>query len=265
MKKVMILRNLPKLCIKILLLVGASHSNLSAQTGFTGGFAIENWEKTEIDDGTTELFGVTDTEAEFIYKVDRGSPGGPGVPARFADFTLTSPFNAKITFDWEFTGNHRWWEAYEEFHVVVNGEEVSTPLPEFKSVGDFSHLGVEQTVSVRAGDSVGFRIGGRNFDSTSLLDGVLRITNFAVVELPGEAIEISLTRNEGNPETWDFEWPAREDKLYDLLSTTDLSSPLENWDVREADIAPEGPRARLEAVEVDDAERYFVVVEKSSP
>lgn len=245
------------------ILLGGSSSQAQT-TGLNGEFEIANWEKSDIADGTTGMTGITESQAEFTYTVDRGNPG-PGVPVRFADFTLASPINAHISFDWEFTGNHRWFEAYEQFFVLVNGEEILNPLPETKSSGAFTHSGFEETFSVGAGESFGFRIGGRNFDSSSQLNGLLRITNFQVEELAGLPIELILSRSEDTPGTWDFEWTSKEGKSYDVLSSTDLSIPMEDWETWETDVLSAGARTRLETVEVENDKRFFVVVEKSAP
>lgn len=232
--------------------------------GFTEGFEIENWEKTDIDDGTTEMLGVTQDIAEFSYNVNLGAPGGPGVTNRTADFTITSPIFANITFDWEFTGNHRWFQAFEEFHVIVNDEEVVSPVDGEGSSGGFNFIGFDETFSVQAGDTMGFRIGGENFDSTSIINGLLRVSNLRVEETAGPGISLSIARNEGPDGTYVFAWNSLAGKVYDLLSSTDLSEPLENWTVwdGQADITADGEVTTIETLAAEESKRFFVVVEK---
>jgi len=150
---------------------------VNAETiGFKDGYEIDRWNDSEITGGTTEINGITidgmTLSAEFLYTVRLN---GGGVTARTADYTVSVPGNGTVTFDWEYTGNHRFYRAFAEFHVIVNGEEVLT-LVDSTSFANFNFSGVDQTIAVKAGDTFGFRIGGSNFDSNSALDGLLRIS-----------------------------------------------------------------------------------------
>ncbi len=239
---------------------------VSAQTiGFTDGYEIEGWDASEIAGGTTEITGVSILNAEFTYTVRLA---GGGVTSRTADYTVTVPNSGTITFDWAYTGNHRFFQAFEEFHVIVNGEEVATPLAESSSSGNFNYSGFDQAVSVEAGDTFGFRIGGRNFDSNSELDGLLSISNFRVVETatPG-GLGLIISKNEVAPDTFDFQWSSRNGRVYDLLSSTDLSVPVENWTVWEGqlDILSDGEMTQIQAIASGGPRRFFVVVEKPAP
>lgn len=252
-------------------LLGLLVSGANGQTvGFTNGFEIENWEKSEMTEGTTEFFGTfTDGDgvtqsAQFNYVVNLGVTT-TGVPERFADFTVVAPVGANITFNWEYTGNHAWWEAYQQFHITVNGEIVASPLPESKSVGNYAHAGFGAAVTVAEGDTLGFRIGGRNFDSNSFINGTLTVSNFQFEVLASAPLELFVSQNEVAPGSLDFEWPSRAGKVYDLKSSTDLSIPVENWEVWDGQLdvpATDGPTTRIEAVATGGEKRFFVVVEK---
>lgn len=199
-----------------------------AQTiGFTDGFEITNWERTEIlatdqvvSDGITNMAEITidgvAQSAEFTYDVSL--PGG-GVSNRTADFTITLSNNAEITFDWEFTGMHAWWQAFAEFRVIVNGEVVElpdgNPVDPTSTSGNYFFNGFDQKVTVQAGDTFGFRIGGQNFDSTSTLNGVLTVSNFRVVQ-EGE----SDADQDGLPDIWEIK--------YGLSNTDDGSIDINN-------------------------------------
>ena len=255
-------------------LLGLSTSAANGQTvGFTNGFEIENWEKSDITEGTTEFFGTfTDGEgvtqsAQFSYSVNLGVTT-TGVPERFADFTLVAPVGANINFNWEYSGNHAWWEAYQQFHITVNGEIVASPLPEFKSVGNYSHAGFGAAVTVAQGDILGFRIGGRNFDSNSFINGTLTVSDFQFEVLASAPLELFINQSADVTGTLDFEWPSRAGKVYDLKSSTDLSIPVENWEVWDNRLnvpAAAAATTRIESVAAGGEKRFFVVVEKPGP
>lgn len=250
-------------------------SGVSAQvttTGFTQAYELDSWTKTEINEGTTQFFGtstdgqgVTQT-AEFRYNVSRA---GGGVTSRTADFTMTIPTNAIITFDWTFGGNHRWFMAFAEFHVIVNGQEVASPVDRQSTSGVFNFAGGGQTVTVSAGDVLGFRIGGENFDSTSFLDGVLTINNFQVEATANADLdpELVISTNTTNPGTFDFSWASQVGRAYDIRSSEDLSIPMENWPVWNGieNLPATGDEMQIEAVASADTKRFFVVVAKPAP
>lgn len=196
----------------------------NAQTiGFTDGFEITNWERTEIlatdqvvSDGFTDMFqsdlaGAAQS-AEFSYDVSL--PGG-GVSNRTADFTITLANDAEITFDWEFTGMHAWWQAFAEFRIIVNDEVIESPVDLTTTSGGYFFNGFDQQVNVKAGDKFGFRIGGQNFDSTSTLKGTLIVSNFRVVQ-EGE----SDADRDGLPDIWEIK--------YGLSNTDDGSVDIKN-------------------------------------
>ena len=196
----------------------------NAQTiGFTDGFEITNWERTEIlatdqvvTDGFTDMFqsdlaGAAQS-AEFSYDVSL--PGG-GVSNRTADFTITLANDAEITFDWEFTGMHAWWQAFAEFRIIVNDEVIESPVDLTTTSGGYFFNGFDQQVNVKAGDKFGFRIGGQNFDSTSNLEGDLIVSNFRVVQ-EGE----SDADRDGLPDIWEIK--------YGLSNTDDGSVDIKN-------------------------------------
>ena len=197
----------PNLFFGLLSALGVS---AHAQTiGFTDGFEIANWESTEIlatdqvvSDGFTDMFQIdldgAAQSAEFTYDVSL--PGG-GVSNRTADFTITLANDAEITFDWEFTGMHAWWQAFAEFRIIVNDEVIESPVDLTTTSGAYFFNGFDQQVNVKAGDKFGFRIGGQNFDSTSTLNGKLIVSNFRVVQ-EGE----SDADRDGLPDIWEIKY-----------------------------------------------------------
>lgn len=249
-------------CFVLFLCLGISSKAQTA--GFASGYEIAGWSKTVILDGTTEIISNSVSEAQFKYTVRKS---GGGVSNRTADYIVTVPDDATITFDWVFSGNHRWFNAYEEFHLVVNGEEVATPLARFKSVGVFNHSGFNQTVSVVAGDTFGFRIGGENFDSASNLDGLLTISNFRVEQTATPNLDLVISKNSSTPGTYDFSWASRSGRVYDILSSTDLSIPTENWPVWNglSNLPGSSNFTLIQGAISQETKRFFLVVEKSAP
>jgi hypothetical protein len=192
-----------------LLLIGTSFHGNAQSIGFTEGFEIANWDKTEIlasgqtvSDGVTTMAeldgGAPAQSAEFTYNV---SLAGGGVSNRTADFTITVANNSEITFDWELTGMHAWWQAMAEFRIIVNGVVLESPVDLASTSGDFFFSGIDQKVSLQAGDTFGFRIGGQNFDSTSIIRGALTVSNFRVVQ-EGE----SDSDQDGLPDIWEIKY-----------------------------------------------------------
>lgn len=191
------------------LLISTSFLGNAQSIGFTEGFEIANWDKTEIlasgqtvSDGVTTMAeldgGAPAQSAEFTYNV---SLAGGGVSNRTADFTITVANNSEITFDWELTGMHAWWQAMAEFRIIVNGVVLESPVDLASTSGDFFFSGIDQKVSLQAGDTFGFRIGGQNFDSTSIIRGALTVSNFRVVQ-EGE----SDSDQDGLPDIWEIKY-----------------------------------------------------------
>ncbi len=94
------------------------------------------------------------------------------------------------------------------------------------------------------------------------------ITDTKVIAVSAElllALEIS-----GNGPDFDFSWNSRTDKLYDLLSSTDLSTPPSTWAVYDdgvtlyENIVPSGLTTVLSAVPSADPSRFFVLREKDA-
>ncbi len=76
----------------------------------------------------------------------------------------------------------------------------------------------------------------------------------------------------GNSSTVDFWWEGTPHKAYDLLSSTDLTVPLDAWPVYDpdgndpfSDIAFGGIITTLPAVPVADSSRFFALAEKDAP
>jgi MYXO-CTERM domain-containing protein len=149
---------------------------------FVGPYEMQNWSSSGITDGTTSISpgsGPTDT-ADFGYMVNLGSPG-PGVSPRTTDFTVIAAATGIVTFDYTYSGFHSFFATQAQFFTI--GDTIDL-IEDFAPFGNFSVSG-SATINVTEGSPFGFRVGGRNFDSNSQLNGTLTITNFFA---PGGAI-----------------------------------------------------------------------------
>jgi hypothetical protein len=82
-------------------------------------------------------------------------------------------------------------------------------------------------------------------------------------------LSLSITPNETTPGYYDFTWGSKEGKVYDLVSSTDLSTPPASWDVWNGrmDVEPDpgGVTSLADIPGGGDALRFFAVVEKDPP
>jgi exonuclease III len=92
------------------------------------------------------------------------------------------------------------------------------------------------------------------------------ITDTEVIAVSPE-LPLTLEISRNGP-AFDFSWNSRADKLYDLLSSTDLSTPPSTWPVYDdgvtlyENIVPSGLTTVLTAVPSADPRRFFVLREK---
>ena len=88
---------------------------------------------------------------------------------------------------------------------------------------------------------------------------------------PDGPFPVTITRNSDTPGTYDFEWESRSGKLYDLLTSIDLATPVASWPVYEVGetvygaIPSAGETTTLTAVPSGDPSRFFVVREYDAP
>ncbi len=94
----------------------------------------------------------------------------------------------------------------------------------------------------------------------------------AGLAIPEPSFQLAIERNGAD---FDFSWGSREGKIYDLVSSTDLSTAPAAWPVYDpdgaggidpyGDIASGGSTTTLSAVPASDPRRFFAVVEKTPP
>ncbi|MFZ9935495.1 MAG: hypothetical protein ACO3JG_00395 [Luteolibacter sp.] len=92
---------------------------------------------------------------------------------------------------------------------------------------------------------------------------------------PAEGFQVRIAPSASNPGLYDFEWDSQPGKVYDLLTSTDLATPIATWPVHDpdgeggnspyADIPTAGTTTTLTAVPGDGTKRFFAVAEKDAP
>lgn len=118
----------------------------------------------------------------FAYAINLGAGG---VTQRTWTFTNTAQTSGKLSFHWRYTGFHAFFAVTAQLQAFVGSSNPVTlyqagpqnccisPSNGFDAEGDYS-------IPISAGQSFGFIVGGSNFDSDSILDGTLIITNFSI-------------------------------------------------------------------------------------
>jgi hypothetical protein len=144
-----------------------------------------------------------------------------------------------------------------------------------------SETQVDTLFTLKSGETAHFSIPGRdtsgtlNVFDTALLradTGTAFFDNIKVEVLPDltTPIQVVITPNGVN---YDFAWNSMTGKLYDLLTSTDLATPVSTWPVHDpdgpggnppfGDIPSAGATTTLTAVPSTDSRRFFAIREKN--
>lgn len=161
----------------LFVLVLSPLSALANQLTFEGDYDPSNWTLSGVN--TSMSTGGDTSSAVFSYDAS-----GQGYsPFTFA-FSNSSDDALDLTFDWNWTGHHSWYQATGSLYFVTDG--VETLLTSI-GAGGFNVSGTE-TFSIAAGSDFGWKITGSHFDYSQLLYGNLTISNvqgqFAAVPAP---------------------------------------------------------------------------------
>ena len=147
---------------------------LAVTTGFTGLYAVSNWTSSGITGGTTTKLPASGDSATGTFGYNVTLAPGSGVSLRLADFALaSSSVTGSVTFDYTYTGNHRYFQAAVDFNTL-SGATSTSIINNVATSGSFSFSGSSSFIA-QAGQSFRFRIGGKNNDSNSHIDGTLTI------------------------------------------------------------------------------------------
>ena len=133
--------------------------------------------------GSTGTSVVGDTTT-FSYDVRSGSNG-----YNWHQWTATGVADTAGTyvFDWAISGNHAWHRA--ELELLTFGDGASTLLDQ-GVWGGFGFSGEDMTFDVAAGESFGFVIRGKNYDSSQVMAGALSIVEVSPVPLPASGLAL---------------------------------------------------------------------------
>ena len=160
-----------------------------ANADFSGPYEMQNWGSSGISEGTTSITPSSGStaSAEFGYDVFLGNPSW-GVGYRTATFSTTAANTGSISFDWEYSFYHAWFDVYADLYVFADGPSGMTVIQpvDFYSEGNTGPQTFtgSSTIWVESGYSFGFIVGGSNFDSDSHIQGTLTISNFIVPAMP---------------------------------------------------------------------------------
>lgn len=165
-----------------LLLGGAMLSAASSsRADFDGPYELQNWTMSGIVDGTTSITPASGAAqvAEFAYSVDYGE--SIGVSPRTTTFSVTANRDGVVCFDWNWDGYHAWCcpaQALLQVYAETSSGTTVIDLVNQGVSGPFSFSGTA-SIDVEEGMTFGIIVGGSNFDSDSVLEGVVTISEFS--------------------------------------------------------------------------------------
>ena len=131
--------------------------------------------------GNGTITTLSANQVALSYAVQDYNTGTPGNPGAYSEednieFNTTAQASGTIVLQFSYTGDHAWASAYEGFNIYDNGIELSQPVNQTTSSGNFSYTG-SITLTVTQGDQLTFQLYGGNFDYSDFLDGTLTLTN----------------------------------------------------------------------------------------
>lgn len=222
--------------------------------------------------------GVAISGENIIFAAGGGSIANTAV-ATGAHGLVAGQTNVQILAVLEFSGGT---DTNELLSLYVNGELVASadnPTGNDWAGVNNSNLGTSDSFNIfefvpslnpNAGNNANGVFAGAFPDTTTTI-------SFAAYELgvgdntvenllaspPVGALELSILPSETTPGTLDFSWTGADGSLYNLVSSTDLSTPINSWPVWEgnADITGTGtPTILTDVPASSDLTRFFAVV-----
>jgi hypothetical protein len=161
------------------------------------------------------------------------------------------------------------------FHLMAGAVQLTADaaLPLFTGGLGFQTITRTYTIGalpggVSAGDPLTVVLGVENTNT----NGDRMIWDNVVLEVESSPLasdfQVIITPTAGSPGNYDFEWNSQEGKVYDLVSSTDLSSAPNTWPVWDgrADLIASPPSNTLTNIPGGgDPRRFFVLIEKDAP
>ena len=138
--------------------------------------AAESWTKSgPAESAVTQSSNVL----QFSYAMDDNAVWN----GQTWEFKTTATEAAEIRYSWDYSGHHAWFMAVSRVTAFVErgGVRTTTVLFDQTVIGPFQAGGIS-SLQVEPGDLYGFVIFGDNFDSTSILTGVLSVYTSPLIQ-----------------------------------------------------------------------------------
>lgn len=142
------------------------------QSRHADSFASQDW--TASGPGTSSVTYPENDPNSVVFNYD-------GTPSMGGQWRYTNSAKANksetIDFNYDYSGNHSWYDANAYAEAFVDGPNGQTIVPLWSggTYGQFDHTG-SSSIQVNQGYSYGFIVGGSNFDSSEILQGQLEVT-----------------------------------------------------------------------------------------
>ncbi|MDF1711893.1 MAG: hypothetical protein P1U90_06615 [Akkermansiaceae bacterium] len=159
------------------------------------------------------------------------------------------------------------------FHLVADGVQLEPSAsvdPTLPNGGAFQMISRTYDAAALAGSigaSTKIVLGvedDNDFANRVIFDNVT-IEGLSGPPADGE-LALSISPMSADPDLFDFAWNSKTGFVYDLVSSDDLTEPIENWTVWEgqSDIPGTGSEITISEVFSGDSKRFFAIVEKVS-
>jgi hypothetical protein len=273
--------------------ISSSHADLLAGVDFQVGTSTVEPGFTGVTVGTGKTYSTTQNgiTMEFVgtsslANANRDRGGAIDAFPLLDDFTqlvgtTENLPQAAITFsgltpntDYIFTFYSHNQGAFQQFHTFYHGDiGTGTNLGSFKSSFNPSSVPPNPALAANA-----FQLSSGNSGVVLVtmlsVEGRLTINGFSVTALPPPpappTFNFTITPN-ATAWLFDFSWDSREGKVYDLLASTDLSTPVSSWPTYDdgttvyENLPATGTRTTLTGVPSGVARRFFAMREEDAP
>jgi hypothetical protein len=233
-----------------------------------GSSAGSRWLKalnTEVADGSPVS---TDEYFKFTLTADSGNLPQLGALS-FDMVTASANSNGAIdtTYQLFVAADEGGFSAIGDRGTALNPNSVDLfPGNQFSSIGAIITANIDLT-GLPPANSYEFRIAlGDNSGAgtkTTWIQGI----SVTPPSSPGGSLKLVITANT-TPGLYDFEWDSQDGKVYDLLSSTDLSTPISSWPLYDdgtilyQNLPATGNSTTLTGVPSGDTRRFFAIREE---
>jgi hypothetical protein len=161
-------------------------SNFAVAADFTGDLAPAMWSMHYLVPGGPASPSVTQATSDTLdlnYNFDGNRQSPKNGFTQF--FSVYSARTGDLSFDYDYTGNHSWFQAHTSLRFFYENEHVENTvvlIPLTSVGGDFSFSG-SVTIPVMAGSRWGFAMFGLHNDGAFLMHGTIHLSN--LVPAPG--------------------------------------------------------------------------------